>query len=163
MRVGIGGKGQNAAAAGNILADGLPGFSRPQLLQFVGRGFEGDQLIQLMSCARITTAESADLNIRYDGRCRTCVTLLDADAGDATEIIEPSDPVSAPDVKALLDTLQARYKQQPVSAMALMGSMPPGCPSDLYAQIVKAACNGSSKVTLKPKMLLNYPLLNWKP
>jgi 1-phosphofructokinase len=149
MRVGIGGKGQNAAAAGKIMADNIEGLPRPQLLQFLGKGFEGDQLMQLMHAAGITTADCSDLDIRYEGRCRTCVTLLDVKAGDATEIIEPSDPVGAADVQAMLKALRVRYGGNRAStAVALMGSMPPGCPAEFYAQIVSAVCDPSSKVLI---------------
>ena len=49
MQIGIGGKGQNVAIAANIISKSNPSsFSPPELLQFVGKGFEGDQLIGLM-------------------------------------------------------------------------------------------------------------------
>jgi len=116
------------------------------LLQFVGRGFEGDHLLTLMQQQMISS--SSDLEIRCDGRCRTCTTLLDEATGDATEIIEPSEPVSAANVDSMLKMLQEKYSTRKAKSVAAMGSMPPGCPPDLYAKIISSTCDEGSKVLL---------------
>ena len=81
LSVGIGGKGQNCAIACKILADNACSSQRPQLLQLVGKGYEGDQLQSLMLKAGIISS-SSELDIRFDGRCRTCITLLDDSTGN---------------------------------------------------------------------------------
>ena len=65
MQIGIGGKGQNVAIAANIISKSNPSFSPPELLQFVGKGFEGDQLIGLMQDKGIVDiSQDSKLHIR---------------------------------------------------------------------------------------------------
>jgi len=76
---------------------------------------------------------------------RTCITLVDAAAGDSTELIEPSPPVPA----ALVDQLLAGVQRSLRSAadagrsacLAIMGTAPPGA-AEAYAQLL--ACLTSS-------------------
>ena len=161
---------KNCALASKILNEESPRFPEVQLLQFIGEGFEGDQLVSLMKmkgildddvsyrsagryCLNIcdirylTIMRSLLFYYTHMFRCRTCITMLDQITGDVTEIIEPSDPVTLEDVEAMLSGLKTKYSAgKKVPALALMGSMPPGCPTDLYAKIISITCDTYSKV-----------------
>ena len=118
LEIGIGGKGQNAQLAASIMAAASPRLPETRLAQFVGQGFEGDQLFHLQKAWGVLTSETT---IRSTGRCRTCFTLLDQTSKDATELIEPSEPVSEEDVKKLLDTLKDVYATEKATGIAIMG------------------------------------------
>lgn len=118
VEIGIGGKGQNAQLAASIMAKSSPRLPATNLVQFVGSGYEGDQLLSLQGARKILTPETT---IRSAGRCRTCFTLLDQASADATEIIEPSEPVSKSDVDNLLKALGDMYAFEKAAGIAIMG------------------------------------------
>ena len=179
LEIGIGGKGQNAQLAASIMSKASPRLPTCSLVQFIGQGFEGDQLLSLQDNKGMLTIGTT---IRSAGRCRTCFTLLDQASDEATEIIEPSETVSEMDVENLLETLKYKYRKEKAPGIAIMGrcvtikshtlqktylsfsftlylysilyyyisshSMPPGCSTDLYAQIIGISCNSWSKVVI---------------
>ena len=118
VEVGIGGKGQNAQLAASIMARASPRLPVTNLVQFVGKGFEGDQLLSLQEARGVVTPETT---IRSAGRCRTCFTLLDQASKDTTEIIEPSEPVSQSDIDNLLRVLGNMYAVEKTAGIAIMG------------------------------------------
>jgi fructose-1-phosphate kinase PfkB-like protein len=118
---------------------------RFELLQFVGNGFEGDTVLQLIDAKKslIGSIEyTRKFTVRPTTPCRTCITLVSPLS--TTEIVEPSGSVSQQDVNQLLSTLELAGK---VGGLAVMGSMPPGCPPKLYADIINQACDSGSQVT----------------
>jgi hypothetical protein len=67
VKVGIGGKGQDVVvSAASMKADPMP-----QLLQFLGKGSEGDALAGLLS--HLGLSSSSNLSIRTAAPCRTCM------------------------------------------------------------------------------------------
>jgi fructose-1-phosphate kinase PfkB-like protein len=118
----------------------------PTIVQFLGQGAEGDTVLGLLDALQGGSSDKS-LSIRTASRCRTCVTLLDKSTGDATEIIEPSGTVSAEEQSELLSRLQSACMSDKAAGVALMGTMPPGCSSQLYASIVETVCDSNSKVS----------------
>ena len=136
VTLGIGGKGQNCAVAAKCLTD-----MDIKLAQFVGSGFEGDALIDLIEKTQIST-----ITKRINGPCRCAITLVDKSRDmEATEIVEPSSRVNNNDIDAMLQEIKLFSKSNTEnnynknSIIAFMGSAPPGCESDLYGKIVKAS------------------------
>jgi fructose-1-phosphate kinase PfkB-like protein len=159
-QVGIGGKGQDVIVASVSMNANPP----PVLLQFLGTGAEGDTLAGLIqtlqqsssAAAAVGISESSSsLSIRTSTPCRTCVTLVDRIKGEATEIVEPSGTISQSEIDSLLSALDAQFKVQKASGVAVMGSMPPGCPADLYSQILKRVCDANTKVQKHSLFLFN--------
>ena len=122
----------------------------PVLLQFLGKGAEGDTLAGLIQTLQQTTqtatATAANLSIRTSTPCRTCVTLVDRVKGEATEIVEPSGFISPSEIEILLSALESEFKEQKASGVAVMGSMPPGCSAELYSEILRRVCDSDTKV-----------------
>ena len=57
---------------------------------------------------------------------------------------EPSGKITPAEIDRLLLLLAGTSNR--VGGLAIMGSMPPGCPSDLYASVIKLTCDSQSKV-----------------
>lgn len=135
-----------------MIASTFMNLARPtHLLQFLGSGSEGDALSHLLATrAQVDTKYS----VRSRSTCRTCLTLLDESSSNAaTEIIEPSGVITEEEVSNMYTVVSDNYLSQPsssavaaVQGLAIMGSMPPGCPGDLYSNLIALTCDGSSKV-----------------
>jgi len=142
LDLGIGGKGQNVATAATILCKDTKNI---RLAQFVGEGHEGDTLMRLLvERTRINTS----LTTRMSGICRTAITLVDS-SGEATEVVEPSSNISHEDLTDLYSKLKSVYttgNKAPV--VAFMGSIPPGCPCNVYAQILRLSADASTRVII---------------
>ena len=69
-----------------------------------------------------------------EGHCRTNVKLLDRATGLMTEINEPGQVVSEKLTKKLIDLVLAHAESS--DYIVLSGSLPPGCPADLYRTII---------------------------
>jgi hypothetical protein len=100
------------------------------------------------------------VTIRTAGPLRTCTSVVTATA--TTELIEPSSVVSEAEWAELITALSRRRRSIPTTTttsvttattataatataaatvVAIMGSMPPGCPPDAYAQIFQNVRN----------------------
>ena len=119
-----------------------------QILQFIGTGSEGNRLLELLGSLLsdenepVNTAVS-QLSIRSSTPCRICSTLVSESS--TTEIIEPSGQISEEEISLLLRKVSEIGS---VGGLAVMGSMPPGCPETLYSSIASIACDGRSRVTI---------------
>lgn len=87
-------------------------------------------------------AESDKLGIQdrhttVAGDTRINSILVDRRTGRATVVNEPGPAVSADDVHRLLDALRADL--QPADIVVLTGSLPPGAPLALYAELIELA------------------------
>ncbi|CAE8634023.1 unnamed protein product [Polarella glacialis] len=158
---GIGGKGQGAYIAALQLAEadavagvgaGLP---TPKLCMFLGKGREGDMLGEFLSRrAGLGQGDSSDpsdltsLWVPVDSPCRICTTIVESSSGDATEIVEPTGPVQVSEWDALLARLDAIHDVDGAAAVGVLGSMPPGVPTDGYAQILRKVCGPRTKVLI---------------
>lgn len=139
-----------------MIASTFMNLARPtHLLQFLGSGAEGDALAHLLATrAQVDTKYS----VRSRSTCRTCLTLLDESSSNAaTEIIEPGGVITEDEVSNMYAVVSDNYLSQSsaaaavaestaVQGLAIMGSMPPGCPGDLYSNLIALTCDGSSKV-----------------
>eukprot|EP01038_Epipyxis_sp_PR26KG_P007936 gene7936-10769_t len=139
----LGGKGQNVVVAANCMQV----LDKPALLQLLGSGNEGDEVLNILNNNQLISTDF-DLSIRTSAPCRTCITLVDLLADDATEVIEPSGHINNDEIKQLMVKINQYYADEKVNGIAIMGSMPPGCHSSLYADIIKTVCNNDSKVLL---------------
>lgn len=74
---------------------------------------------------------------------RTCVTVIDAADGSATELVEESKAVAPSAYTTLLDHLTRRITQ--ANVLVLSGSMPPQAPTDFYARCVRIAQQAGAK------------------
>jgi fructose-1-phosphate kinase PfkB-like protein len=117
----------------------------PTLVQFLGAGAEGDTVLGLLSNLQNGHVDT-HFSIRTAARCRTCVTLVDGNTGEATEIIEPSGAVAADEQDRLIWRLKSSFEIEKAGGIAIMGTMPPGCPPTLYASILENAVDADSKV-----------------
>jgi len=70
-------------------------------------------------------------------RTRTCVTVIDEQNGQSTELIEEPEPIDA----AAWDQLRRTYKELVAKAriVILSGSLPPDAPIEFYAECVSVA------------------------
>ena len=130
VQMGVGGKGQDVALALSCLQH-----SDTRLLQFLGRGGAGDA-VQAQLQQRGYPAQDC-LTIRTAAPLRVCTSVVGAES--TTELVEPSGAVTASEVQALCNGLDQVFGQQEDSttcaALACMGSLPPDCPTNIYAQI----------------------------
>jgi 1-phosphofructokinase family hexose kinase len=77
--------------------------------------------------------------IRTQSETRANLELISAD-GRVTEILEPGGMVTEGEVERLLTTCRDLFAEsEPGTQVALSGSLPPGAPSDLYAELIRLA------------------------
>jgi fructose-1-phosphate kinase PfkB-like protein len=145
MHTGVGGKGQDVAVtlsclqyAGNL-----------KLAQFIGSGGgEGDLVYDML--LELLGEPAMQLTIRSESAMRTCTSIVAADS--TTELVEPSGLITTSEITQLLDQLA----NEQAAALCIMGSMPPGCPDETYADIYdrvatnKTLCLIDSVSGLKP-------------
>jgi tagatose 6-phosphate kinase len=68
---------------------------------------------------------------------RTCLSVLDPESGTLTEIYERGDPVPSEKIEELKSVFRSLVGS--CSAVTLSGSLPPGVPTDFYAQLIEIA------------------------
>lgn len=129
-----GGKGVNVARVFRQL--GLP----VAVAAFAG-GHPGE-------CLRREFAETGvtDLTVSSAGVTRCCYTVIDRERGEATELIEPSAPIAPAEVEELRSLLLPKLSG--FGAVALCGTLPPGVPSDIYAELAAGANAAAVPVVL---------------
>jgi 1-phosphofructokinase family hexose kinase len=120
-----GGKGANVARALGVLG------GAPLLVGFAG-GAPGALLARYLDADGI-----AHRLVRMGGATRTCFTIADASSGAQTEFYGAGTHVSQDEVAALLQTVAALLDGH--AWVVLTGSLPPGAPEDLYAQLIELA------------------------
>lgn len=77
--------------------------------------------------------------IRTQSETRANLELISAD-GRITEILEPGGIVTEGEVERLLATCRDLFAESgPGTQVAISGSLPPGAPSDLYAELIRLA------------------------
>lgn len=136
VTVGVGGKGQNVIVASSC----LPSKDKPQtLLQFLGKGFEGDAIEQMLQ-----TKTQSVISVQTKAPCRVCITILDGDV--STEIIEPSDGVSESEVNDLLSAVSISYSTAKAKNICIMGSVPKNCPATVYSDIIQRIADSDTQI-----------------
>lgn len=127
-----GGKAINGAGVMRALGEAVT------VLGFFG-GYTGDFLLRELEREGIAAEP-----IAVSGATRTAFVTVEAE-GTETEIVEPGAPVGA----AALAELGGRLRRLAPRARAvvLAGSVPPGCPPDIYRQLI-AECADACPVLL---------------
>ncbi|HVA64170.1 MAG TPA: hexose kinase [Terriglobales bacterium] len=142
-----GGKAINVAGVLRVLGEEV------ELLGFFG-GFTGDYILREVAREGI----HAD-PVAVPGLTRTAFVLVEAD-GTETEVVEPGAPVSAEAIAALRAKLRAAAARAQV--VVLSGSVPPGCPDDIYVQLL-ADCGGHCPVIVDTSRVHLRALLAARP
>ena len=101
------------------------------LLQFSG-GDNGRKLDEALKNSGMNA-----ISIQVSGETRCCTTCLDENAQVMTELIEPSFPASAEEVRAFLDALDKSLEG--AAGAAFCGSLPDGTDPKLYVKAAKLA------------------------
>lgn len=148
VNIGIGGKGQNVFCG----ALSMQVTDIPYIAQFLGEGAEGDLLLSLLQ-SKITNESSNhhnpfDLSCRTHARLRNAITLIDSMSGIATEIVEPSGVISPHEIESLTNIFRTEFHSSKVDGVAVMGSMPPGCPTDYYSTLLNICVDKQSWIVL---------------
>ena len=140
IQQGVGGKGQDVLITLSCLSpthnDDDSETMKIAISQFIGSGPEGDNVLQLLH-DQINFDER--FTIRTKSPIRTCTTIVATD--HSTELVEPSGIVEPEELEALLSSVE---EQAQTNSLCIMGSMPPGCPSDTYASILKRMISTTS-------------------
>jgi 1-phosphofructokinase family hexose kinase len=86
--------------------------------------------------------------IRTQSETRANLELISAD-GRVTEILEPGGTVTEGEVERLLATCRDLFAEsEPGTQVAMSGSLPPGAPSDLYAELIRLAHDYDCRILL---------------
>lgn len=148
-----------------------------KLAQFLGKGNEGDSVLSYF-LNRYDSDMDLSLTIRTEEKLRICTTIIncenslhsllsDESNASGTELVEPSGTISPNEVEELRQSLKSMMMGNSMSdddggqgpsvrGICIMGSMPPGCPSSLYADLyrtivskqVSQGFSGSTEVPL---------------
>eukprot|EP00581_Thalassiosira_minuscula_P009256 CAMPEP_0183708712 /NCGR_PEP_ID=MMETSP0737-20130205/4931_1 /TAXON_ID=385413 /ORGANISM="Thalassiosira miniscula, Strain CCMP1093" /LENGTH=431 /DNA_ID=CAMNT_0025936625 /DNA_START=135 /DNA_END=1430 /DNA_ORIENTATION=- len=147
---GVGGKGQDVGVAMSCLMSSVKdgdddGSKKVLLAQFLGKGAEGDAVSDLLR-TKFGLVDD-ELTIRNAAPLRTCTTIVGAD--EATELVETSGEVTNEEMA----TLQTKVEEMTsaggkADCVCIMGSMPPGCPDDTYADLVLRLAGKQSLVLI---------------
>jgi fructose-1-phosphate kinase PfkB-like protein len=116
------GKGINVARA--ALTDG----ARATVVQFAG-GNSGECLL-----AAIAAEGIADMTVVTKAHTRVCTTILEAKSRAMTELIEPTEAVTALEVASIRNHIAKAILT--CHGVAISGTFPPGVPDDFYADII---------------------------
>jgi 1-phosphofructokinase len=121
-RLDWGGKGFNISRALRALG------AESVAMGFVG-GATGQMLERGLKEERITT----DF-VRVAGETRTNTVITDADGGRYIKVNEAGPRLRTAELATSLDRVHERVR--PTDLRVLFGSLPPGVPSDFYAQLI---------------------------
>jgi tagatose 6-phosphate kinase len=120
-----GGKGCNVARA--LVTLGEPAMVTGWVGGHAGRFIEEGLAAEGIGAAFIHTAVES----------RTCLSIVDSESGGVTEIYERGEAVADSQVAELLVRYRALLGQ--VTGVTLSGTLPPGCPPDLYRTLIELA------------------------
>ena len=133
-RFDAGGKGVNVAVA--VSALGYPA----ECVGFMYR-----ESARLFETRLIQSGASCDFAWR-EGSARTNLKVFDAGRGVVTEFNESGRPVDKDDLAQM--TQRIVHRAEHAECLVLSGSMPPGCPKDYYAQILRALAGKECRCVL---------------
>lgn len=133
-RLDWGGKGLNVARAikalgGEVIASGLLGGNTGRILA------EGLQALDIPT----------DF-IPIAGETRTNIMIMDESGGRHIKVNEPGPTVTGAEIEAFVRHVEANV--QPGDIWALCGSLPPGCPADIYARLIDIIQSSGAKAAL---------------
>jgi 1-phosphofructokinase len=133
VRVDPGGKGINVSRA--LASHGLP----TRAVVTVG-GAEGEHLVTLL---RDTGIEIVPVRIR--GAIRSNITVVEPD-GTTTKFNEPGAQLSAEELNSVFDAVKTAVKS--ADWLVASGSLPPGTPAGVYADLVRALAGSGTRVAV---------------
>jgi tagatose 6-phosphate kinase len=124
-----GGKGCNVARAVKLLGDQsvVAGWVGGHAGRFIEEGLHAEGIETAFA---YTTVES-----------RTCLSVIDPTGGTITEIYEKGRMVTPEELEAFYPLLETWLPR--VALVTLSGSLPPGVPTDFYAQVIRRAAEAS--------------------
>jgi fructose-1-phosphate kinase PfkB-like protein len=132
-----------------------------KLAQFLGKGLEGDTVLSYF-LNRHDKNMDLSLSIRSQEKLRICTTIVTSkDAArhavlsSSTELVEPSGTIQPNEVEEMrhaVKTLVANHSEGGnhesfLRGICIMGSMPPGCPSSLYADLYRIIISNQTTTT----------------
>lgn len=132
-RVDPGGKGINVSRA--LATHGLP----TRAVVTLG-GAEGEQLVTLL---RDTGIEIVPVRIR--GAIRSNITIVEPD-GTTTKINEPGAELSTDELNSVFDAV--RHAVESADWLVASGSLPPGTPASVYADLVRSLSDSGTRVAI---------------
>ncbi len=133
-QVDLGGKGFNVSRL-------LVGFDTPS----VALGFVGGDSGQVME--KGLQALGIDTNFVWvDGETRTNISIRSQSQPHYIKVNEPGPTISPGEVDQLLQKVE--QLAAPGDWWVLSGSLPPGCPADIYQKMIAIIQDGGSKVIL---------------
>ena len=156
LKCSAGGKGQHCAIAANIERRGAASlcqllgaagdsgrYVHAALARVVSGNSSGDEAARAGAAGGEQAAEDRELTVWVEGyTTRTCTTVLSADDGSSTELIDPSETVD-PEVAAQLRTTVLRAVKRWVPPQAC-GACPPACskclPRALHLEVPASTC-----------------------
>ncbi|MGH9488593.1 MAG: 1-phosphofructokinase family hexose kinase [Terriglobales bacterium] len=142
-----GGKGINVAGVLRVLGEEV------ELIGFFG-GYTGDYILENVAREGIQARP-----VRIAPMTRTAFVLVEED-GSETEVVEPGGAVSLAEIEALRAELRATAPRAQV--VVLSGSVPPGCPDDIYVRLL-ADCGGHCPVIVDTSRRWLRALLEARP
>jgi len=123
----LSGKGVNAARAAACVGEDVH-----------YAGFMGSDLQE--SAETVLRAAHVTPHLVFtEAHTRSCITVLEAETGEATELVEEAPPVSPLEAGALLALFRELLDALQPAAVTLSGSLPTGCHADYYMKAI-AAC-----------------------
>jgi fructose-1-phosphate kinase PfkB-like protein len=75
---------------------------------------------------------------------RVCVTVIDQESGQTTELIEEANAVTPAEINAFLD----QVRRQSCDILVCSGSLAPGVPADIYKQCIDGFAGGTRPITI---------------
>ncbi|WP_017811003.1 1-phosphofructokinase family hexose kinase [Paenibacillus shenyangensis] len=129
-----GGKGVNAARVIRQLGE-------PVTAAGFTAGYNGQKMQHLLARAQVDCQFT-----EADGETRLAITILEQQQQTQTELIEPGPLVTSVQIEQLSRTLETLASQS--DWVLFSGSLPQGCPEDLYARLIGIARDSGARTAL---------------
>jgi 1-phosphofructokinase len=133
VRVDPGGKGINVSRA--LATHGLP----TRAVVTLG-GAEGEHLVTLLLDTGIDVVP-----VRIRGAIRSNITVVEPD-GTTTKFNEPGAELSSEELAAVIGAVKTAA--QSADWLVLSGSLPPGTPADVYADMIRGLAGSGTRVAV---------------
>ena len=104
----------------------------------VATGFLGGNQGRIVADALQAEGIDADM-VGVQGETRLCIAAVDPTTGTQTEINESGPDVSPQEITKLFDRVTRLLSQETFYCVVLSGSLPPGAPPTLYAELIALA------------------------
>jgi tagatose 6-phosphate kinase len=146
-----GGKGVNVARVYRTLGG-----------EAIATGFLGGLQGRLLARA-LAQEGMPDAFVRVRDETRLCIAVIDPKHGTQTEVNERGPTISARACRALRKRVETLLLQQRFDCVVLSGSLPPGAPNTLYAELTEIAKRMETRVVLDSSGAALHEGLRAKP